>query len=177
MTMKRRLHSSVLAIAMAAATPGLSLAQGRRAQVPPAGTQAPGISPAEVQQMFDAVEMYQAQQRLNISDEQFPQFLRRFKTLQDIRRQGLTERMRRINQLQRLMNAPAFDEAAAMAQVKELRDMDTQAAADLAKAYDSIDEVLTIKQRVQFRVFEEMMERQKLEIVTRARQANRAKQP
>jgi Spy/CpxP family protein refolding chaperone len=123
------------------------------------------------------VELYQAQQRLNISDDQFPQFLRRFKTLQDIRRQGLTERMRRVNQLQRLMNAPTFDEAAAMEQVKELRDMDTRLAADIAKAYDAIDEVLTIKQRVQFRVFEEMMERQKLELVTRARQANRAKQP
>jgi Spy/CpxP family protein refolding chaperone len=175
--MRSRLHVAVLAAVMAVATPGLSAAQGRRAQVPPAGTQAPGITPAEVQQLFDAAELLQAQQRLNISDDQFPQFLRRFKTLQDIRRQGLTERMRRVNQLQRLMNAPTFDESAALEQIKELRDMDTRVAAESGRAYDSIDEVLTVKQRVQFRVFEEMMERQKLELVTRARQANRAKQP
>jgi Spy/CpxP family protein refolding chaperone len=155
-------------------------AQGRQAQVrkaqAAAGQDLPGISPAEVQQMFDSAALIQAQQRLNIRDEQFPQFLRRFKTLQDIRRMGLNERMRRVNQLQRLlMPSVAFDESAVNEQLKALKDLDARLAADVAKAYESIDEVLDARQRAQFRVFEETMERQKIELVTRARQANRPK--
>jgi Spy/CpxP family protein refolding chaperone len=172
-----KIHGTLASLLVAAAmlgiaAPSFAVRQGRRG---PAAAQAPGISPAEVQQMFDSVELYQAQQRLNIRDEQFPQFLRRFKTLQDIRRQGLTERMRRVNQLNRLVAAPSFDEAAATEQLKALKEMDARVAADIAKAYDSIDEVLDPKQRAQFRVFEETMERQKLDIVTRARQTNRPK--
>jgi len=35
--------------------------------------------------------------------------------------------------------------------------------------------VLTVPQQAKFRIFEEVMERRKLELVSRARQANRAK--
>jgi hypothetical protein len=152
-------------------------AAGRQAQAAAGGGQDPaGITPAEVQQMFDSAALIQAQQRLSIRDDQFPQFLRRFKILQDTRRQGLNERMRRVNQLQRmLMPGVALDETAVNEQLKALRDLDARVAADLAKAYDSIDQVLDLRQRAQFRVFEEQMERQKIELVTRARQANRPK--
>jgi hypothetical protein len=154
-------------------------AAGRQAQTTTAagGGQDPaGITPAEVQQMFDSASLLQAQQRLSIRDDQFPQFLRRFKILQDTRRQGLNERMRRVNQLQRmLMPGVALDEAAVNDQLKALRDLDARLAADVARAYDSIDQVLDVRQRAQFRVFEEQMERQKIELVTRAKQANRPK--
>ncbi len=154
-------------------------AAGRQAQAAAAagdGQDLAGITPAEVQQMFDSAALLQAQQRLSIRDDQFPQFLRRFKILQDIRRQGQNERMRHVNQLQRmLMPGVAMDEAAVNEQLKAIRDLDAQVAADLAKAYDSIDQVLDVRQRAQFRVFEEQMERQKIELVTRARQASRPK--
>jgi hypothetical protein len=156
-------------------------AAGRQAQAQagaPAGDgrDLAGISPQEVQQMFDSAALLQAQQRLSIRDDQFPQFLRRFKILQDTRRQGLNERMRHVNQLQRmLMPGVALDEAAVNEQLKAIRDLDARIAADLAKAYDSIDQVLDVRQRAQFRVFEEQMERQKIELVTRARQASRPK--
>jgi hypothetical protein len=154
-------------------------AAGRQAQAAAAaggGQDLAGISPAEVQQMFDSAALIQAQQRLSIRDEQFPQFLRRFKILQDIRRQRLNERMRHVNQLQRmLMPGVALDEAAVNEQLTALRDLDARVAADVAKAYDSIDQVLDVRQRAQFRVFEEQMERQKIELVTRARQASRPK--
>jgi Spy/CpxP family protein refolding chaperone len=156
---------------IAALAPPAAAAQGRRGQP---GAAPPGISPAEVQQMFDSVELYQAQQRLNIRDDQFPQFLRRFKNLQEIRRAGLADRTRRVQQLQRILAAASFDESAAAEQLKAIRDLDLRVADDVAKAYDAIDEVLDARQRAQFRVFEEMMERQKLDLVTRARQANQA---
>ena len=43
----------------------------------------------------------------------------------------------------------------------------------MRKAYEAIDQVLDLRQQAQFRVFEELMERRKLELVMRARQANR----
>jgi Spy/CpxP family protein refolding chaperone len=166
----------VAATIVALASPAIAAAQGRRAQgQPPDAPDLPGISPAEVQQMFDSAALIQAQQQLNIRDEQFPQFLRRFKMLQEIRRAGLNERMRHINQLRLLINAPTLDEAAVNEHLKALRDIDARVAADVARAYDAIDQVLDVRQRARFRVFEEQMERQKLELVTRARQANRAK--
>ena len=52
-----------------------------------------------------------------------------------------------------------------------------RSASDVKKAYDAIDQILDIRQQAKFRVFEENMERRKLELVTRARQNNRPKQP
>ena len=43
----------------------------------------------------------------------------------------------------------------------------------MKKAYEGIDQVLDVRQQAKFRVFEELMERRKLELVTRARQAKR----
>jgi len=48
-------------------------------------------------------------------------------------------------------------------------------AAEVTKVYDAIDQTVDIRQQARFRVFEELMERRKLEIVTRARQVNRPK--
>lgn len=134
-----------------------------------------GVSPAEIQRMFDSYALMQAQEQLQISDDQFPQFLTRFKALQDIRRQALQQRTRRTMELRRLLNAPQLDEAALREQMKGLEELDTRLAADLKRAYEAIDQVLNVRQQAKFRVFEELMERRKLELVTRARQANRPK--
>src|SRR5262245_21904606 len=93
---------------------GVAVAQetSRQAQRPGAASEAPGVSPAEVQRMFDSYALMQAQDQLQITDDQFPQFLTRFKALQDIRRQALQQRTRRITELRRLLNAPTLDEAA-----------------------------------------------------------------
>src|SRR5687768_14050745 len=63
---------------------------------PPAapGAEDPGSSPAELQRMFDAYALVQAQEQLGISDEQYPRFVARFKALQDVRRNGLIGRGR-----------------------------------------------------------------------------------
>ena len=57
-----------------------------------------------------------------------------------------------------------------------IQDIDTRAIADVKRAYDAIDQALDVRQQARFRVFEEQMERRKLELITRARQANRPKQ-
>jgi Spy/CpxP family protein refolding chaperone len=152
-------------------------AQGRavRPNIPPAAPdEAPGVTPAEIQRMFDAYALMQAQEQLKIGDDQFTKFLTRFKALQEVRRQTLNERGRIINMLRRMLNQGA-PESELRDRLNELQELDVRAAADTRKAYDAINQVLDVQQQAKFRVFEELMERRKLELVMRARQANRPK--
>jgi hypothetical protein len=58
-------------------------AQGGRLGRPAPAADEAAVSPAEIQRMFDSYALMQAQEQLQISEERFPQFLRRFKALQD----------------------------------------------------------------------------------------------
>jgi Spy/CpxP family protein refolding chaperone len=134
------------------------------------------VTPGEIQRMFDSYALMQAQDQLKISDDRFPQFLTRFKALQDVRRRTLQERARTVQELRQLVNAPQPDEAQLKDRLKALADLEGRAAEEIRKAQDAIDQVLDVRQQAKFRVFEETMERRKLELVTRARQANRKQQ-
>jgi Spy/CpxP family protein refolding chaperone len=146
--------------------------QGRGAERD-AGRERPGVTPGDVQKMFDAYALMQAQEQLKIADEQFTRFLTRFKALQEVRRQTLQARAGILAHLRRLAAATPVDEAQVRDRLNALQELDTRSASDVKKAYDAIDQVLDLRQQAQFRVFEEVMERRKLELVTRARQANR----
>jgi hypothetical protein len=61
--------------------------------------------------------------------------------------------------------------------LKQLQDIDDRGVAETRKAQDAVDQALDVHQQGRFRIFEEQMERRKLELVTRARQANRANNP
>jgi Spy/CpxP family protein refolding chaperone len=156
--------------------PGAQSAQGGRRGGEAAGAAEPGVSPAEVQKMFDAYALMQAQDQLKIADEQFARFLTRYKALQDVRRKAVQEHARLIMELRRLLNAPPVDEAQLKERMAALQDLEGRSAADIKKAYEAVDQVLEVPQQAKFRVFEELMERRKLELVTRARQANRKNQ-
>ena len=67
-----------------------------------------------------------------------------------------------------------FRDAALRDGLKALQDLDARIVVDIRKAYEAIDQVLDLRQQARFRVFEEQMERRKIELVTRARQNNRA---
>ena len=144
-----------------------------RAGAPPAAPGDQAVSPAEVQRMFDAYALMQAQEQLKIGEEQFTQFLTRFKALQDVRRRTLQERSRVVQELRRLLNQGQPDDSQIKDRLKALQDVEARGAADEKKSYDAIDQVLDLRQQAKFRVFEEVMERRKLELVGRARQANR----
>ena len=165
---------TLILVALCAIVPASVSAQ----RLPPAGgapLERPGVSPAEIQRMFDAYAMLQAQDQLKISDEQYSQFLARFKALQDVRRKALQERTRIILDLRRLTNDARSDQGQIKDRLKALQELDTRSAEEVRKAYDGIDQVLDVRQQAKFRVFEGLMERRKLELVTRARQANRPK--
>jgi hypothetical protein len=143
-------------------------------QPAPAGPGDGLVSPAEIQRLFDAYALVQAQDQLKLADDQFPPFLARFKALQDLRRRAQNERGRIIQDLRRLlMDAAKPDDGQLRERVKAMQDLEVQTAADVRKAYDAVDQVLDVRQQARFRVFEEQMERRKIELVTRARQTNR----
>ena len=174
--MKKTLRLAIVCGALM--TGGVALAAqggrlGPRAAVPPDEAT---VSPAEIQRMFDSYALMQAQEQLKIADDRFPQFLTRFKALQDVRRRGLQERARIVQELRRLVNDPQADEGQIKDRLKSLDDLDARSDGEVRKAYDAINQMLDVRQQAKFRVFEENMERRKLELVTRARQANRKQQ-
>lgn len=178
MVMKRVSSSVVVAVLVAALVPAAAHAQ--RLGAPGGPLQGPqdgagNVTPGEIQRMFDAYALLQAQEQLKIGDEQYTQFLSRFKALQDIRRRALNERMRIVVELRRMLMDAQPDETIIKDRLKTLDDIEARSAVDVKKAYEAIDQILDVRQQAKFRVFEENMERRKLELVTRARLANRQK--
>lgn len=139
--------------------------------------QADGVSPGEIQRLFDAYVVMQAQQELQLSDEQYPKFLARVRTLQAVRQRGLAERTRIIQELRRLSDGSLLDDGQARAQLKALADADARLASEVREALNGIDQVLDLRQQLRFRIFEEQMERRKVDLLMRARQANRQRNP
>jgi len=154
--------------------------QGGQGAQPPAAVE-PTVTPAELQQLFDSWALLQAQGFLKMNDEQFARFLPRFKALQDTRRRGLQQRTRLLNQLRKAVNDSEPDESQIKASIKLLQEIDDRVTLETRKAYEAVDQVLDVQQQAKFRIFEEQMERRKLELVTiareRAREAGRANNP
>ena len=173
--MKKIITLVAIAGALASGGVGLAAQGGRQGQRAGAGVEDGAVSPAEIQRMFDAYALMQAQEQLKISEDQFSQFLTRYKALQDVRRRDLQERARLINEMRRLLNGGQPDESQLKERLNALQELETRLPADVKKAYEAIDQLLDLRQQAKFRVFEENMERRKLELVTRARQANRQK--
>lgn len=135
------------------------------------------MTPGEIQKLFDAYLVMEAQQALDLSDQQYPQFLTRLRTLQDTRRRNQQERNQLIGQLQRLSNprqTGRVDEGQIKERLTALQELESRDAAEMRKAYHAVDEVLDVTQQARFRVFEEAIERRKIELLMRARQQNRA---
>src|SRR5262245_29700183 len=170
-----KLVGRMLVLAVLCSVPLVAQDRPRAGGAAPPPPAEPGVSPAEVQRMFDAYALMQAQEQLNIADDQFSAFLTRFKALQDVRRRTLQERARVINEMRRILNQAPSDDGIIRERLRTLQDINARGADEEKKAYEAIDQVLDLRQQARFRVFEEVMERRKLELVARARQAIRPK--
>ena len=174
------LFATVVAVSALTAMPvGVHAAQGRNRvapapNAPNAGAAADDatVSPAEIQRLFDAYVIMQAQQTLQLSDEQFPKFLARVKSLQEVRRRGQMQRGRMLQELRRLSQTPGQDDALRN-QLKALNDLDARLGTEVRQALDGVDQTLDLRQQARFRLFEEQMERRKVDLLMRARQGNR----
>jgi len=142
---------------------------------PPAARQPRGaLAPAEVVAMLDAYALVQAQDALQLNDAQYGPFVTRLKKLQETRRKNQQARNQIIQELRRLTVPEAnasYDENAIRTGLKNLHDLDDRSAADARHAYEAIDEVLDVRQQARFRIFEEKIERRKLDLLMRARQS------
>ena len=174
-TIARLTAAAVTAAALTVGGGVLVGAGGQQPAGPPAVDRAgqAGVTPAEIQRMFEAVALVRAQDALKLSDDRYLPFLAKFKALQDVRRRLQQEHVRLIRELSRLTNDANSDEAHLKDRLKALHDLDARSESELHQAYDGIDQVLDVRQQAKFRVFEENMEARRIELVTKARQANR----
>ena len=177
-------------VALAIAVPALAAPKPGRAQrgtatPPPAPAAAPApqvpagdqpINAGQIQRWFEAYTVLQAEQALELSETQYFKFVTRLGALQETRRKHQQAHQQILNELRKLTNPQtgSNDEVAIMDRLKALRDEDDAAAVDLRKAYDAVDETLDARQRARFRIFEDRVEQQKLELLMRARQNARA---
>jgi hypothetical protein len=180
------MRASVLAaiLALGVAMPGFAAPRGQRGTQSPPPAPAPGpqapadqpITPRKIQELFDAYIVLQAKDRLQLADAQYGQFVTRLSALQQTRRRHLVAHQQILNDLRKLTNPQtgSNDEATITERLKALRQEDEAAATDLRKAYDGVDETLDLRQQARFRIFEDQMEQQKLELLMRARQDARA---
>ena len=133
-----------------------------------------GITPREIQAQFDAYVIAQAETALRISEEQYPQFVRRVRALQAARRQARIGRNRLLAQINQLLRAgDSADEARLTAATRAVDEHERSTLTEVQKAYAAIDEVLTPWQRARFRVIEDQLEQKKVEMLMRARQGQR----
>jgi len=160
---------ALLLALVAVAAPSRAAAQARAR--PPLDTPA-DLQPGEIQRLFDAMLIADAERALDLSDKQYPEFLTRLRALQETRRANLLQRVTLMAELQRLSNprAAGSDEAALKERLTALQELESRNAAELRRSYNAIDEVLDVRQQARFRVLEEQLERRKLELLMRARQ-------
>lgn len=137
---------------------------GRRAAPPPEAT---GEN-AEV--LFERYVRRQARAALQLTPAEMRVLEPRLQQLQVTRRRLQRERQRHLNQLALATrgSAPA-DAETVRERLEAFESFRVRAEDELRMARDSVDEVLTVEQRARFHVFEQRMERQKLELMARAR--------
>ena len=153
------------------ASPALA---GAQRQAPPrdrAPDDRPGLSPVEVVNLLDAYALVQAQQALQLGDEQYGEFVPRLKRLQGTRRRNVQQRNAILQEMRRL-TAPgaAGDETQIRQRLQALAEHDERAAQEIRQAYQALDEILDVRQQARFRLLEEQLERRKIDLLQRARQ-------
>jgi hypothetical protein len=181
----KRAFSSVAVIVLALTAASAAQTRGEGQQPPARGGQAGrgmgrgqmppgGITPREIQAQFDAYMIAQAETALQISEEQYPQFVRRVRALQAVRRDARIARNRLLAQLgAALRNREAVDEARLNAAMRALDEQERTAVLEIQKAFAGIDELLTPWQRGRFRVLEDQLQQKMMDMLVRARQAPR----
>jgi Spy/CpxP family protein refolding chaperone len=168
-----RIRLVVFALLSLCASTGAGFAQG----APPprgggraAGPNAPALSAAELERWFDSYVLLQAQDALKLDDGQFARLLPPLKALQIARRRHVQGRRQILNAMGQLLKASPVDEAGLRDRLKALRELDVKSADELARAYDALGEVLDPAQQARFRLFEEQVERRKIDLLMKARQ-------
>jgi len=130
--------------------------------MPPAG---PG-NPQQVEQFLDTYALVQAQEQLQLTDEQFTTFAPRLTRLHIVRRRVGNQRRQLLGELRVLLGqSPAAGDEVIMAKVRALDDFTRRGGEEIQKASVEVDGALTAWQRGRFRLFEEQLERKKIDLL------------
>jgi hypothetical protein len=169
MTLTVRLFRFAVAMALAALALDVTALHAQDRPVPPDRNREQ-VRPAELAAMLDAYTVVEAQKALQLNDEQYGPFVTRLRRLQENRRRNNQIRNRFLQEL-RTMAAPNgnADENAMREKLRALREHTQQSAATLQRDSEAVDEVLDVRQQVRFRLLEERLERQKLDLLMRSR--------
>ena len=161
-----------LSIAGAILSGSATFAQGTQqsGQPRPArGGQRPGPVPADqlqVQRLLDAWALVQAKEHLQLTDEQYPGFVARLTKLHNTRRRIAMERRRLLGELRVMLGqSPAAKDDVLMNKIRALDDVTKRGGEEVQQVTLEIDGVLTPWQRGRYRMFEELIERRKIEML------------
>lgn len=130
------------------------------------------LTPVEVVRLFDAYAVVQAQDALGLDTQQYGPFVANYRALLEARRRHQEARLRILGDLGRLTRnrkRPA-PEGALREHLRALEEQDVQGTAAVKAAMAVVEQGLSLEQWARFRVFEEQMERRKLQLLARARQ-------
>jgi hypothetical protein len=140
-------------------------AGGARPELPPL---APNMNQQQLQTWLDTYAVIQAERELQLTAEQYPQFVTRLRRLQDVRRRHLAERRRLLADLRTLVEGTAAGRDEAIdGRLRALDDNADRQATQLRAAYGELDAVLTPWQRGRFRLFEDQLERRKVDLLSK----------
>jgi len=175
--MKLRMIPAMCAVALAllcgAASPVIAQVappQGQRQAQPPRPPN-DQISPQDIQSMFDAMAVMEAEKFVMLTPDQFPIFVQRLKRLQEARSMQFRRHNRALNELRGLANPQSGrgDDASLDAKLKELDTIEVETSAAVAKALEAVDQMLSVRQRARFRLLEDSIEKKKLDFLTKVR--------
>lgn len=142
--------------------------KGGRLGLPPVS---PTMTAQQLQNYIDVAAVIQAQKDLQLTDDQYPTFVARLSKLQNARRQFQMQRNRLFREMAQLVNGPGpFKDDAVSEKLKAIDDLNQRAVQDLRQAELDVDGVLQPWQRAKFRLLEERLERQKLELLRKLTQ-------
>jgi len=174
---RRHLVIAIVSAALLGAVAVPAQAQRRAGRLgPPAAGE--GVTAAQAEQLFDQFVMRQARIALDLAPSQVAPFGRRLQQLQAARRRGQRQRQQLLNELNQISRgAEPADEATLNGKLKALDGLTAAVEQRVREAYARIDEILDVRQRARFRILEQRMERQKLDLIARARGAARTQAP
>jgi Spy/CpxP family protein refolding chaperone len=127
------------------------------------------MGPQQVQELIDAYALVEAERMLQMTDQQYAQFVAKATRLHRIRRQAILERQRALRELAAIVTAPGAPREEAVAEkLKALDEASERLGVAVRQALADVDSVLTVVQRARYRVLEEQLERRKIELLNRA---------
>lgn len=183
MSLRRVRLLVAIAIAGAAIAPEIARAQNPQAQTAresnaPRGSQRAGgagaargnaATPADqlqVQRLLDAWALVQAKEQLQLTDDQYPNFVARLTKLHETRRRNAMARRQLLGELRLLLNqSPVAKDEVLTAKIRALDEATKRGADEAQQAVVEIDSALTPWQRGRYRMFEELVERRKIEML------------